>query len=151
MRVWVMVLLLVAPAAAGQVFKWTDADGRVHYGDKPPAQTEGQPVDMDKAPLSTPGPAVAPVLRPTEREMLRKIEAQEQREAKERASEARRLERENRRQAKAEERQRSQCAAYRSRYEAVTERLRAGYTAAQGDALHRRAEGYAAKIKEYCR
>lgn len=33
-----VVLWLAVPAAlAGDVFKWTDAEGHVHFGDKPPA------------------------------------------------------------------------------------------------------------------
>lgn len=31
-------LLLVAPLAAAQAYKWTDANGTVHYSDAPPAQ-----------------------------------------------------------------------------------------------------------------
>ncbi|MDZ4203030.1 MAG: glutaredoxin family protein [Gallionella sp.] len=31
-------LLLLAPAGAEEVYRWVDANGKVHYGDKPPAQ-----------------------------------------------------------------------------------------------------------------
>jgi hypothetical protein len=31
-------LLLVAPLVAAQAYKWTDANGTVHYSDAPPAQ-----------------------------------------------------------------------------------------------------------------
>jgi len=31
-------LLLVAPLAAAQAYKWTDANGTVHYSDSPPPQ-----------------------------------------------------------------------------------------------------------------
>jgi glutaredoxin len=37
------VALLALPAHA-QVFKWTDAQGRTHYGDKPPEDTKTQEV-----------------------------------------------------------------------------------------------------------
>ncbi|WP_049621713.1 DUF4124 domain-containing protein [Frateuria defendens] len=33
-----VVLLLVAPLAAAQVYKWTDASGTVHYSETPPPQ-----------------------------------------------------------------------------------------------------------------
>ena len=36
-------VLLVAPLAHAQVYKWTDADGRVHYSDKPPPKAADQP------------------------------------------------------------------------------------------------------------
>lgn len=34
----VLALLLLAPLATAQVFKWTDAGGTVHYSETPPAQ-----------------------------------------------------------------------------------------------------------------
>jgi predicted RNase H-like nuclease (RuvC/YqgF family) len=39
---WV-ILGLLSPAAAGEVYTWTDADGNIHITDKPPK--EGAPVD----------------------------------------------------------------------------------------------------------
>ncbi|MEO6799794.1 MAG: DUF4124 domain-containing protein [Rhodanobacter sp.] len=33
-----VALLLLAPLASAQVFKWTDANGTVHYSEAPPAQ-----------------------------------------------------------------------------------------------------------------
>ena len=32
------LLLGVGLATAGDIYRWTDADGRVHYGDQPPPQ-----------------------------------------------------------------------------------------------------------------
>ncbi|UGB38923.1 DUF4124 domain-containing protein [Frateuria soli] len=34
----VLVLLLLAPAVAAQVYKWTDSRGTVHYSETPPPQ-----------------------------------------------------------------------------------------------------------------
>ena len=33
-----IVLLLAHPAVAAEVYRWTDEQGRVHYGERPPAQ-----------------------------------------------------------------------------------------------------------------
>ncbi len=33
-----LVLLLLAPLASAQVYKWTDASGTVHYSEAPPSQ-----------------------------------------------------------------------------------------------------------------
>lgn len=44
-------LLVCAGAAAGDVYKWKDKDGRVHYGDKPKAEP-AQPVEI-RAPGET--------------------------------------------------------------------------------------------------
>ena len=37
-RLLPIVLMLALPAFAGQVYKWTDAKGTVHYSDSPPPQ-----------------------------------------------------------------------------------------------------------------
>lgn len=54
-----MVGLFMAPCAA-QVYKWTDAEGRVHYGDRKDAPA-GRPAQLLKPPPSpAPAPAVGP-------------------------------------------------------------------------------------------
>jgi predicted secreted Zn-dependent protease len=46
-------------AAAGEVHRWKDADGRVHYGDKPPAGVAAKPVAVPSAgPATKPNPEV---------------------------------------------------------------------------------------------
>jgi predicted secreted Zn-dependent protease len=40
----VLVCALVANVCTAQVYKWTDADGRVHYGDKPPDEAKAKSV-----------------------------------------------------------------------------------------------------------
>jgi predicted secreted Zn-dependent protease len=42
----VLVFLLLADVCTAQVFKWTDADGRVHYGDKPPDEAKAKSVGI---------------------------------------------------------------------------------------------------------
>jgi len=39
-----------APLAAGTVFKWRDANGRIHYGDRPPANAASR---SQRVPIST--------------------------------------------------------------------------------------------------
>ena len=46
---WVLVLALAVPAAA-QVYRWKDAEGKVHYGDRPPEAEKAKAID-------TPAPA----------------------------------------------------------------------------------------------
>jgi hypothetical protein len=46
-----MVLTLVVTAAAGEVYKWVDADGKVHYGDRRPASgSDPSVVELAPAP-----------------------------------------------------------------------------------------------------
>jgi len=41
-----IALLVLVPAAIADVYKWVDRDGKVHYGDIPPANARATPVDM---------------------------------------------------------------------------------------------------------
>ena len=49
----VLVLTLASAFATGEVYKWVDADGNVHYGDRPPAAG----VDSRSMPPSPAAPA----------------------------------------------------------------------------------------------
>lgn len=44
MRAAALALLFAAHAAAAQVYKWVDSDGRTHYGNRPPPGVAAQPV-----------------------------------------------------------------------------------------------------------
>jgi hypothetical protein len=55
-----LVLLLLAPAVAAQVYKWTDANGTVHYSETPPPQgTQFKRISTSgiEQPAATPAPA----------------------------------------------------------------------------------------------
>lgn len=39
-------LFLAAPAWSAGVYRWTDADGNVHFGDEPPAQRKAETVEL---------------------------------------------------------------------------------------------------------
>lgn len=40
--------------AAGGIYKWTDAEGKVHFGDHPPAQVNSQPVGVRVNSIASP-------------------------------------------------------------------------------------------------
>ena len=47
LRRFALALALIAATAAGaQVYKWTDASGKTHYGDKPPEDVEKKELDI---------------------------------------------------------------------------------------------------------
>ena len=48
--------LCAAPVSAGQVYKWVDEQGRIQYGDKPPAQGATK-IQVQTAPAADPGMA----------------------------------------------------------------------------------------------
>ena len=50
MKYWLIVfLLLPLPTMAG-VYKWTDTNGQVHFGDRPPAEKPAEEVTINAAP-----------------------------------------------------------------------------------------------------
>ncbi|MCW5622473.1 MAG: DUF4124 domain-containing protein [Burkholderiales bacterium] len=64
-----MVLVAALPVMGGQLYKWVDADGKVHYSDQPPPgnvrmqetlRPSGTPVRADAAPGADGQPAAAP-------------------------------------------------------------------------------------------
>lgn len=99
------LLLGLGLAQAGDIYRWTDADGRVHYGDRPPPQG-AQKIDAPPpAPLS-PGQA---------EQRLEEIRARNAASA-----EARAQAREERAQAEAQREQRAaECAAARRQRDAM--------------------------------
>lgn len=53
-----IAFLAAVTALAGEVHRWIDADGRVHYGDKPPPGAPSRPVAVPSAARPKPGPEV---------------------------------------------------------------------------------------------
>lgn len=43
-RLLFLALALASPLAGAQPYKWVDAQGRTHYGDRPPAEAKARPV-----------------------------------------------------------------------------------------------------------
>ena len=59
MRAVVLGLMLASlPVAAAEVYKWVDANGRIHYGDQP--QAGWKRVEVNAPPASAPASGVAP-------------------------------------------------------------------------------------------
>jgi glutaredoxin len=46
-QVVLILVLLALPALAGEISKWKDASGRVHYGDTPPADVAAERLTVD--------------------------------------------------------------------------------------------------------
>ncbi|WP_126444553.1 DUF4124 domain-containing protein [Sulfuricystis multivorans] len=51
---YAILLALLPLAAAAQVYSWKDASGKVHYGDRPPAERQAQVRQLPGAPAATP-------------------------------------------------------------------------------------------------
>ena len=48
-RSWIILLLLLPGIAAAGVYKWTDENGKVHFGDRPP-ETGAKEIPIKQAP-----------------------------------------------------------------------------------------------------
>jgi hypothetical protein len=53
-RISLLALTLWVALAHAQVFKWTDEDGKVHYGDRPPATANKKEVQVSPGPTPPP-------------------------------------------------------------------------------------------------
>jgi hypothetical protein len=49
----ILLLVMVIPATAQEaVYRWTDGQGRTHYGNRPPADAKAEPVDLNPQPVT---------------------------------------------------------------------------------------------------
>jgi len=82
-RVSLLALTLSVALAHAQVFKWTDPEGKVHFGDHPPATADKEEVHVRA------GPTVPPAALPSEQERAeqrrRLLDYYEERRAEKRA------------------------------------------------------------------
>lgn len=146
--VMVMVLALLAGGLqAGEIKRWVDAEGRVHFGDQAPASVDAvvQEIEqsgVDSAP-SNPG------LRPGERAMVERYEqrGRELEAAKQRSSQAYEKQRLSKGQ---EAKQRARCDYYLSRVDHYRGKKRRGYSRSEGDKIDAQIELYEMKSATYC-
>jgi hypothetical protein len=48
---WLLIALLLLPlCTTADVYKWTDANGQVHFGDRPPAEKPAEEITINAAP-----------------------------------------------------------------------------------------------------
>ena len=62
-RFLLLALLIASTPASAGIYKWTDAQGRVHYSDDPPADAKAQQVKVKINSIQ--GPAVVSTIRHT--------------------------------------------------------------------------------------
>ncbi len=53
-----LVLALLAMSVRAEIYQWRDAQGRIHFGDKPAPHQKAEPVDLE--PLNTMTPVAVP-------------------------------------------------------------------------------------------
>jgi len=134
MAVVAMLSFAVFPATA-QVYRWTAADGSVHYGDHPPDAVVARPVDIDAGSGGEPTG-----LRSGERQRLEEISARRQRAAS--AGDAV--------SASDNDLDRRDCERATRTHEQARRQLRAGYRPSEGDDLRRQVRTARAAMQRYC-
>jgi len=60
LRVLLFAILIVPLLASSEVYKWTDAQGRIHYSDSPPPEAKAKQVKIKVSSIQ--GPAVVSAL-----------------------------------------------------------------------------------------
>lgn len=142
-----VVLALLATSANGQMYRWTDEDGNVHFGDAPPsAGTER--VQPRVAPAD---PADAQQRRLETQRLMRDFERQDREAARQREAERRQRalrERFDEIDSRSDERM---CQLYQDRIEDARNEMRRGYSAHRGRVLRERIERAQRDAGRYCR
>lgn len=62
----VLLCSLAANVDASEVYRWKDANGVTHYGERPPEGTDAEQVAIRKAPPVTPAPSMEAAAEPEE-------------------------------------------------------------------------------------
>ena len=101
-----LLLFLLLPCYAAGVYKWTDAQGNVHYGDRPPQGQAVQSMDVEQATPATPPAPDSAARRDKQQRLLDSFAEDRQRRAARR--EADRQQQADREQKCAQARQRLQ-------------------------------------------
>lgn len=126
-------LLLTSTAQAATFQRWTDAEGRIHYGDEAPDGVVAIDVEIDpdhNVQAAPPMPRFTPA---TPMKSPARDAAAAHRAARERQERA------------------EKCADYQEKFEHLRSRMRAGYKASQYNRLMEQEESLRRKIETYCK
>lgn len=59
-RLWILLLLALPLGASAELYRWVDAQGRVHYSDSPPPANATSTKTLNTPAPASPAPAAAP-------------------------------------------------------------------------------------------
>ena len=142
-------LVLGMPSAAGSVYKWTDEQGQVHFGDKPPA---GVTVTQEEVRSAT-GDDMSSGggLRPGERARLGEIRKRESRMAAEKRDRNERVAADEKRRTRQIVQDAKRCASYQQKITDYKRRLRAGCRVSTCNSWNDQLARYKSKAELVCR
>ena len=142
-------LLLSVPAAAGDVYTWTDDNGQRHFGDRPPAGARTEKTDVKAR--SGGEPAIESGLRAGERARLSEIEKQARMTAAEKSARIKRAAAEEHRREHRAERDAGSCASHKQKIRDYERRLRAGCRVSRCNSYGEQLARYKSKAELVCR
>ena len=88
----ILTRLLAGPASAAEsAWQWTDSQGQVHFGDRPPVNSESSAIDMQHSPGRSNG---SHGLRPAERKLLGQMKRRQQQQQRRTQATGKRADRE---------------------------------------------------------
>lgn len=141
---WLLVLLW-AGSAQSEIYRWTDDQGRVHFGDRRPDHVQVETVEIEPETDIPAGREAG--LAKQRRELLNAADKRRRAVEKTQRRAAQQRERERRRLAE----WRAQCEKTRERIDAVLSQQRGGYSAKRGEALQRRLDELRRREASQCR
>ena len=142
-------LILSMPATAGSVYKWTDEQGRVHFGDRPPAAATVMRLDI--RPATGDDRASGDGLRAGERARLGEIRNQESRMAAEKRDRQERVAADEERRTRQAMQDARRCADYQQKISDYKRRLRAGCRVSTCNTYNDQLDRYKSKAALVCR
>ena len=70
-----LLIFIVCTGSAGEIYKWVDEQGHIHYGDKPPQNREVERVDAEINSISTPEVSASDFLEAREKNRKKSVSA----------------------------------------------------------------------------
>jgi hypothetical protein len=145
----VVGFFLGVPAVAGDIYKWTDEQGQVHFGDHPPV---GVQVKQERIRPATGGdPTIGSGLRSGERARLSKIKREESREDAEKSAKNKRAAAEETRHERQARQDARRCASTRQKISDYKRRLRAGCRISTCNSYNAQLDRYKSRAALVCR
>ena len=128
----------------GQIYRWEDAQGRVHYGNQPPSDAQLLIPEQPKSSSTPQG------LRDGEREKLKQIQSEQAQRRKYAAEQARKAAQTQRSEALLQSKREEKCRYYTDLQEEIRADLRRWHTSQQGVKLRRQEHKYGEQVNRWC-
>lgn len=118
-----------------QIYRWTDENGKTHYGDNPPPNTIVEIVDPENANVTMVDMTPAPKYQPSQPPQVQPIQKQKRTATSNQTSLTT---------------QHRQCEQVKKTIEQIDMRMRAGYKAWEGERLRKRRHELVKQRNQYC-